>query len=101
MPCPDAPLDDGYLLSNLGGTFTVLAININVPDAVHIEGIDLSTRTITVTDNENQILGDRFLGNGKTAVYLVRPDQHIIARWPNYDAAKIRNALNKALGKPE
>lgn len=101
MPCPDAPLDDGYLLTNLGGTFTVLAININVPDAVYIEGIDLSTRTITVTDNENQILGDRFLGNGKTAVYLVRPDQHIIARWPNYDAAKIRNALNKALGKPE
>ena len=30
-PCPDVPLDAGYLLAQLGGGFTLLSINAEVP----------------------------------------------------------------------
>ncbi len=34
------------------------------------------------------------------SVYLLRPDLHIAARWPNFDAAAIQKALQRCLGEP-
>jgi 3-(3-hydroxy-phenyl)propionate hydroxylase len=32
------------------------------------------------------------------ATYLLRPDQHLCARWRGYDADKIRKARDRAAG---
>jgi 3-(3-hydroxy-phenyl)propionate hydroxylase len=32
-------------------------------------------------------------------VYLLRPDQHVCARWRKLDAAKVRAALARATGQ--
>jgi 3-(3-hydroxy-phenyl)propionate hydroxylase len=32
------------------------------------------------------------------AAYLLRPDQHICARWMSLDAGRLQSALNTALG---
>ena len=33
------------------------------------------------------------------ATYLVRPDQHLCARWRNFDAAAVRHAHQRALAR--
>jgi 3-(3-hydroxy-phenyl)propionate hydroxylase len=33
------------------------------------------------------------------SAYLVRPDQHVAARWRSVDAAKVRAALARAVGR--
>ncbi len=90
-PCPDAPVGDGYLLDRLPGAFTVLAINADVPGAV-------SLRT---SDDSSGALTERFLGDAESAVYLIRPDQHVAARWANYDALALARAKAIAMGAPE
>lgn len=91
-PCPDAPLADGYLLDQLGGTFTLLAFGEH-PDR---NRTDLPLLHIPDPDEE---LRARYLGEADRAVYLIRPDQHIVARWRDFDAGKITAAHATALGK--
>ena len=45
-----------------------------------------------------QQLAERYLGNARTAVYLVRPDQHIAARWNSYEESAVNQALLRAIG---
>ena len=33
------------------------------------------------------------------ATYLVRPDQHVCARWRTFDSAKIKRALDRATAR--
>ena len=54
---------------------------------------------MSATSDTNKTLGERFLGTAERAVYLIRPDQHIVARWSEYDAARVRMAVATALGK--
>ena len=44
-------------------------------------------------------LAARDLGDVPQAVDLIRPDQHVVARWPEFDAAAIETALLTAIGK--
>ena len=44
-------------------------------------------------------LAARYLGGAKSAVYLLRPDQHVAARWPSYDEAAVKAALRTATGR--
>jgi len=101
MPCPDAPLDNGFLLSKLGGGFTLMTLNTNAPSSQEIEGIEIAQIALSVTSETNKTLGERFLGTAESAVYLIRPDQHIVARWPDYDAVRVQMAVATALGKTQ
>ena len=52
---------------------------------------------------ETNLLGDhflreRYLGSAERAVYLLRPDQHVAARWTEFDAGAVRRAALNAMG---
>ncbi len=95
-PCSDAPLGNGYLLDQLGGEFTVLAIGNVAVTPVALDGI---TTQFLKVENPSEGLTERYLGDHSTAVYLIRPDQHVVARWPEFDAEKITSAISTAIGK--
>ena len=90
-PCPDAPTPDGWLLNRLGAGFTLLTINTDAPDHAGVARLHL-----LATDELRQ----RYLGDAQTAVYLIRPDQHVAARWTSYDAATVTAAYDRATGNP-
>lgn len=98
--CPDAPLDDGYLLDRLTGGFTVLAINAEMPDLADVKVIQIGQLSLQIVQNDpTGALAERYLGNAKSAIYLIRPDQHVAARWESCDAATLRAAVDTAIGK--
>lgn len=95
-PCPDAPLDDGFLLDVLGGDFVVLALGSAKASPVETTGF--AARVVTI-DAPNTQVQSRYLGENDQAVYLIRPDQHVVGRWENFDASIIANAMKLAIGK--
>ena len=98
-PCPDVALGNGFLLDSLGDRFTLLAINADAPDGLSEDGIAVTRLSLTDKDDATGALAARYLGDAPAAVYLIRPDQHVAARWPAYDAADIRAALRRATGQ--
>ncbi|MEN8874499.1 MAG: FAD-dependent monooxygenase, partial [Pacificibacter sp.] len=94
--CPDAPYKDGYLLENLGNHFTVLALNTEAPVGISVDGIEIETLII---DTPSDALKSRYLGACDAGVYLIRPDQHVAARWEKFDAAHLTAAMNTVLAK--
>jgi 3-(3-hydroxy-phenyl)propionate hydroxylase len=94
-PCPDAPVGDGYLLSHLGGAFKILAINTTAPETINVNGVTISS---VVLNTDDGALRDRYLGKATQGVYLIRPDQHVVARWPELDESAVKAALTCALG---
>lgn len=98
-PCPDAPLGDGFLLDQIGNEFVILAIDADVPEAVEDGGISARCVVLSTTDDATGALAERYLGGAKSAVYLIRPDQHVVGRWGAFDETAVRRALRKACGK--
>jgi 3-(3-hydroxy-phenyl)propionate hydroxylase len=49
--------------------------------------------------NATPQMAERYLGSAPRALYLIRPDQHVAARWESADADTIRAAHARALGK--
>ncbi|MEQ5870384.1 FAD-dependent oxidoreductase [Sagittula sp. NFXS13] len=92
-PCPDAPVSDGFLLDGLGHGFKLLAVNTEVPQSV------LPVVSVSTESDPEGALAQRYLGDATTAVYLIRPDQHVAARWSSYDAEAVSEALSRAMGK--
>ena len=99
--CPDAPLEEGFLLNRLNGTFTLLAINTDPPGVSEIDGIALTTVQLTSGDDPTGALKTRYLGDARQAVYLIRPDQHVAARWPAVAVGDVRAAMRTVLGQGE
>jgi len=95
MPCTDAPHGDGFILDHLGGDFTLLAIGCEV---AQVEAHGLTARALNVPAPSPE-LAVRYLGEAPQGVYLIRPDQHIVARWPDFDASAVAVALKTAIGK--
>ena len=91
--CPDAPVADGYLLDQLGNGFVLLGLGVDVPEALDEDGIAL--RGLTLTAEADSDLAARYLGEAAQAVYLIRPDQHVAARWDSYDETALRKACGK------
>ncbi|NMD09061.1 MAG: FAD-dependent oxidoreductase, partial [Phyllobacteriaceae bacterium] len=95
-PLTDAPTEKGWLLDQLGNEFQLLAINCDAPVGLEVEGISVKTLSIVSPTTE---LKERYLGAEKSAVYLLRPDQHVAARWTSYDADAVVAALTRAIGR--
>ncbi len=95
MTCPDAPVGDGFLLDLLGDSFNVLALGCDADDvAAH----GLTAKAVKI-DDIGEALKSRYLGDAEQAVYLIRPDQHVVARWPAFDASAVADAMKTAIGK--
>lgn len=94
-PCPDAPLADGWLLPQLGAGFVLMTIGTDAPAMVAAHGLHIPRLALDPTPE----LRSRYLGTSASAVYLIRPDSHVAARWATYDATAVSAALAVALGK--
>ena len=90
----DAPVKEGWLLNRLGNKFQLLAINTDAPD--HIKANDLDIETIHLEAGKE--IAERYLGDAKSAIYLMRPDQHVAARWTSFDGDAVADALAIASG---
>jgi 3-(3-hydroxy-phenyl)propionate hydroxylase len=98
-PCPDAPLGDGFLLPRLGNDFVVLTIDAEAPDTITEDGVTARRVAICAKDDPSGALSQRYLGDARSAVYLIRPDQHVAARWNDFDETAIRAAMRKSCAK--
>ncbi len=94
--CPDAPVGNGFLLDHLTGHFVLLVLGGDEPPPVSAFGITTAVMHLAEVSPE---LAERYLGAAKQAVYLIRPDQHIVARWPTFDADAVARCIALALGK--
>ncbi len=70
----------------LAVSFALLAIGCDA-DEVHAHG--LTARAVAVAEPTPE-LAARYLGDATQAVYLIRPDQHVVARWSEFDAGRGR-----------
>lgn len=99
-PCSDVPLDEGYLLSRLPGQFTLLSINADVDGIKDVDGVPLHSISLETNVNDpSGALKDRYLGGASSAIYLIRPDQHVAARWGHFDPSDVQAAVRIALRK--
>jgi len=113
---PGAPLDDApvagprpWLLQHLGnGDFTLL--HFGMPDAATAAALQdrpAGVRLLCVLPKEAacalphvvdvQGLAARRCDASPGTVYLLRPDQHVAARWRAFDAAAVQRAWRRAL----
>ncbi len=118
-PLDDAPVrvqgQDGWLLDQLGNRFVLLAV------ADHAEQVDpvvraqaaaladaaIPVQVVLVTAQAGDLAGlnvlhdrDGLLAQRLDArpgtCYLIRPDQHVVARWRHFDVNAVRAALARA-----
>lgn len=103
-PLPDAPLTrkDGaatHLVENLRGEFDLIYVKNGAssdrPSAP--AGINLTVIGEDLLDWQG-LFAQRFDAT-PGAAYLVRPDQHLCARWRNFDAGAVARAHARALGR--
>jgi len=111
-PVADAPVAGprgDWLLQHLGGGFDLLVFGDGVPDdaardfardpvpcrVVQVGGVPRDGRVV-IQDKEG-LIAARYDARQGTC-YLVRPDQHVCARWRNFDPAALRRAIARATG---
>jgi 3-(3-hydroxy-phenyl)propionate hydroxylase len=99
-PAPDAPVrtpegENGFLLERIGGGFDLL----HVADGARPRppaGVRLVTIGKDLIDCAG-LFAERFDAT-PGATYLLRPDQHLCARWRSFDPVKVAAARARALG---
>ncbi len=99
--CDDAPIArdgaEGWLLNALGEGFTVLTFG--AAPAREVTSGRIRAAVLAVGDDlmdRKGALAERYDGRPGTT-YLIRPDQHVAARWRSFDTAKIERALARAV----
>jgi len=98
-PMVDAPVPGGWLLDKLGSAFHLLTIDADAPNAVSIDGVVCPRLALSTKEDPQGYLRHRYLGDAAAGIYLVRPDQHVAARWERFDKAAVKAALGKAMGQ--
>ena len=98
-PCPDAPVQEGFLLDRLAEGFTLLAIDAEAPESLTEGGVVARRVSVSASDDPTGALKARYLGDAPSAVYLIRPDQHVAMRRPGFDDRQMRAALRRATGR--
>ena len=123
--CPDAPLGEAFLLERLGSDFTLLCIDVGVdafeaggvpvadapgsrtesgrlepprttmPLRYRSNALQLERLHLSVADDPSGALAERYLGDAASAVYLIRPDQHVAARWNRPDEDRDRRGASR------
>ena len=100
--CADAPVvkdgEDGWLLNSLGDRFVALVYGDDPGvDSLDVDGVAVEVLVIgdDFEDARGRIEARYDMRPGTT--YLIRPDQHVAARWRAFDADKITAAVNRAL----
>lgn len=81
---PDAPQGDGWLLDGLAGQVACMLLGGTAPN---LAGAQVLQPQI------NDHIRARYLGDAEHAVYLIRPDQVVAARWVDMDAPAIEAAV--------
>lgn len=107
-PPKDAPIvaagKPAWLLGEISDVFTALAYEpngLNLPDEIDVGGVPVALKSIGVgrsLTSTDDLLRQRYdLEPG--SVYLFRPDQHVAARWRNFDRGKIERSVALACGR--
>ncbi|MBD8050288.1 FAD-dependent oxidoreductase [Limnohabitans radicicola] len=116
-PMDDAPVQvegqDGWLLDQVGNGFAALLFADAAPSAEVLAQLQtlangplpvtpwivspraLDVRGMKVIVDAQGLMAKRYDGQSGTT-YLLRPDQHVAARWRQLDAAKIQQAVARA-----
>ena len=98
--CPDAPLGGGsFLLDRLGEGFALLTIDADAPEALEFDGLRVPRIALGAAHDAEGFVRRRHLGDARAAVYLIRPDQHVAARWGRYDPDAVEAALRRATAR--
>jgi 3-(3-hydroxy-phenyl)propionate hydroxylase len=126
-PCTDASIrqrgSDGWLLPQLGGEFTVLTYadgaQLGVAELVGKlhelsdgavpcrallvlavgQSVSDDLNGISVVEDHAAMVARRYdLQAG--SCYLIRPDQHVAARWRDLSVERVRDALARAMAQP-
>jgi 3-(3-hydroxy-phenyl)propionate hydroxylase len=100
--CDDAPVSkngrSGWFLNGVGDGFVVLTFG-GGPEAREISFGKIRARVAVVGSDlidDKGVLAGRYDGQPGTT-YLIRPDQHVAARWRDFDPGKIEKALARAV----
>jgi 3-(3-hydroxy-phenyl)propionate hydroxylase len=101
-PCADAPIQKGgaatWVLPQLGDGFVVLRFG-DMAGPVPVAAGPVVAKVLRVgTDivDTQGVLTERYDGQPDTC-YLIRPDQHVAARWRNFDPGRIEAAMRRCL----
>jgi 3-(3-hydroxy-phenyl)propionate hydroxylase len=106
----DAPVSGPrgeWLLGYFGGTFTLLVFGdaVSASDAQSLADAAIACRVVqvggseradvTLVDDAEGIAANRYDGRAGTC-HLLRPDQHVCARWRAFDLQSVRAAIARA-----
>jgi 3-(3-hydroxy-phenyl)propionate hydroxylase len=99
--CADAPVKvagrASWLLNQLGDGFVLLSFGKTPVASVSFGQVSAKVLTVGVDlIDEAGVLTERYDGQPGTVV-LIRPDQHVAARWRGFDTPKIQAALARCL----
>jgi 3-(3-hydroxy-phenyl)propionate hydroxylase len=101
-PCADAPVEIGgkaeWLLGLLGNGFTLLNFGAAMAP-LDMDGIMVEPITAGRDFADSDGLVAKRYDARPGSVYLIRPDQHVAARWRTYDEGKVGAAVNRALAR--
>ena len=116
----DAPIQlagqDAWLLDQVGKGFAALLFVDAAPDALTLAAIQAMCQgpvpvdTLLVSATPLQVDGVQVLVDAQGwmakrydaqpgTTYLLRPDQHVVARWRAWSAQAIAKALQRAIGQ--